>query len=131
MSIDWHSLPQGEQQTEYIPVLASDAHHAVDWERVRAAVRHLRPLRAVVVVSLGLLPAVVWCNRIAEPMAAEIGVHSAAAAGTVTAVAALVGVAGGGRIRRWVAALLLVATVGGTLLADPTRHLIASWIVGA
>ncbi|MDD9376498.1 hypothetical protein M8Z33_07395 [Streptomyces sp. ZAF1911] len=131
MSIDWHSLPQGEQQTEYIPVRASDAHHAVDWERVRAAVRRLRPVRLLVVVGAGLYPAVVWCSRVTEPLAAERGVDAAFAVGAVTAVVCVVGLAGGGALRRWVAGLVLCAAVGGTLLAAPTRQLISTWIVGA
>ncbi|KJY37149.1 hypothetical protein [Streptomyces katrae] len=130
MTIDWHSLPP-QQEPAHIPVLTPDAHHAVDWDRVRATIRRLRPLRALAVTAVGLYPAVMWCNRIAGPLAAERGVHTAFAAGAITTVVCAVGVASGGGLRRWIAGLGLVGAMGGTLLADPTRHLVVTWIVGA
>lgn len=83
------------------------------------------------VLGAGLFPAVVWCNRVAEPLSTERSVHIAFAAAFVTSIGCAVAFASGGRIRRWVASITLFAAVGGTLLADPTRHLIATWIVGA
>ncbi|MER6218258.1 hypothetical protein ABT213_29930 [Streptomyces sp. NPDC001674] len=117
--------------TEHIPVLAPDAHHAIDWNRFRATIRRLRPVRAIAVLSAGLFPAVVWCNRVAEPLSSARSVHTAFAVAFVTSLLCGVGFASGGRIRRWGSSIVLFAAVGGTLLADPTRHLIATWIVGA
>ncbi|MFF0550802.1 hypothetical protein ACFYUL_17780 [Streptomyces sp. NPDC004311] len=118
-------------QSDNIPVLAPDAHHAVDWARVRSTIRRLRPLRTVAVLGAGLFPAVVWCNCVAEPLSAERSVHIAFAAAFIASLVCGVGFASGGRIRRWVASITLSAAVGGTLLAAPTRNLIAAWIVGA
>lgn len=116
---------------EPVPTLAPDAHHTVDWDRVRATIRRVRPVRLAVVAGLGLLPAVVWCNRVALPLAAGPGVDTAFAAGVVGLALGAIGLAGGGRIRRWISAALFVAALGGTLLAAPTRNLISIWIVGA
>ncbi|MFJ8213224.1 hypothetical protein [Streptomyces sp. NPDC096033] len=126
--IDWHSIPQQDPQP--VPVLAPDAHRVVDWDRVRRTVRAVHPVRCLVVIGAGLYPAVVWCNRVAEPLS-ERSVHTAFAAGAVTSAVCLVGLLGGGVLRKWASAILLFAAVGGTLLADPTRNLIATWIVGA
>ncbi|MFF2191719.1 hypothetical protein [Streptomyces sp. NPDC058157] len=124
-------MPHIAPDPDHIPILAPNAHHAVDWDRVRSTIRRLRPLRAVTVLGVGLFPAVVWCNRVAEPLSAERSVHTAFAVAFVTSLGCGVGFAMGGRIRRWVASITLFAAIGGTLLADPTRHLIATWIVGA
>ncbi|MFI5638321.1 hypothetical protein ACIA8H_12990 [Streptomyces goshikiensis] len=124
-------IEPGSDPYGQIPALDADAHHSVDWDRVRATIRRLRPIRALAVVSVGLFPAVVWCNQIAEPMAAELSVHAAFAAAFVTSLACAVGFAMGGRIRRWISSVVLFAAVGGTLIAEPTRQLIAAWIVGA
>ncbi|MFJ8209703.1 hypothetical protein [Streptomyces sp. NPDC096033] len=118
-------------QSGRIPTLDPDAHRAVDWTRVRATIRRLRPLRAVAVLCVGLFPAVVWCNRVAEPLSAGRSVHTAFGTAFITSLVCAVGFASGGRIRRWVSAVVLFAAVGGTLLAAPTRNLIAAWIVGA
>ncbi|AXE23550.1 hypothetical protein C0216_08810 [Streptomyces globosus] len=118
-------------RSEHIPTLAPDAHHAVDWDRVRVTIRRLRPLRAIAVLSAGLFPAVVWCNQVAEPLAADENVHVGFAAAFITSLLCGFGFAAGGRIRRWVTSVVLFAAVGGTLLAEPTRHLITAWIVEA
>ncbi|MFG2754695.1 hypothetical protein [Streptomyces xanthophaeus] len=107
----------------------SDA-NAVDWDRVRAAIRRARPLRTLAVIGLGSLPAFVWADRVASPVAANVSVDTAFSTAVITSVIAGVGAVTGGRIRRWACAALLVAAVGGTLMADPTRLLVASWIVG-
>ncbi|MFD9621880.1 hypothetical protein ACFWB2_32030 [Streptomyces virginiae] len=117
--------------TDNIPVLAPDAHHAVDWARVRAAVRAVRPMRTLTVVGVGLFPAVLWSEHVAYRMTSEVGVDSAFAVGCLTATVCAVGMATGGRTRRWAFAVLLFAAVGGTLISAPTRHLITTWIVGA
>ncbi|MFJ4777399.1 hypothetical protein [Streptomyces sp. NPDC088762] len=124
-------VDHGSDGSDHIPVLAPSAHHAVNWDRVRATIRRLRPLRALALLSVGLFPAVVWCNRVAEPLSAERSVHIAFAAAFITSLACGLGFAMGGRIRRWISSVVLFAAVGGTLLATPTRHLIAAWIVGA
>ncbi|MFD4243266.1 hypothetical protein ACFWP3_16945 [Streptomyces sp. NPDC058525] len=135
--VQWHSIPTAPDtaerygHTDHITVLAPDAHHSVDWDRVRATVRRLRPLRALAVLGVGLFPAVQWSNHVTYRMTAAVGVDTAFAVGCLTAVVSAVGCATGGRIRRWASAVLLVAAVGGTLIAEPTRHLIAAWIVGA
>lgn len=117
---------------EPVPTLAPDAHHTVDWDRVRATIRWVRPVRLAVVAGLGLPLAVVWCNRVALPLATNgPGVDTAFAAGVVGVALGAIGLAGGGRIRRWISAALFVAALGGTLLAAPTRNLISIWIVGA
>jgi hypothetical protein len=105
--------------------------HLIDWDRVRTAVRAVHPVRTLVLLGVAVFPAFVWAQRVAEPMAKDISVDSAFAASVVTSAVAGVGAVCGGRIRRWACAALLVAVVGGTLIADPTRHLISSWIVGA
>jgi hypothetical protein len=121
------SLPDVDEIADRAP---SDA-HAVDWERVRSAVRAVRPVRTLTVLGLGSLPALVWADRVAGPLSAAVSVHTAFAAAVVASGLAVVGVVNGGRFRRWVCAALLVAAVGGTLIAEPTRHLVAAWIVGA
>ncbi|MFG2716582.1 hypothetical protein ACGFX2_39625 [Streptomyces goshikiensis] len=123
---EW-SLPDVAEIADRAP---SDA-HAVDWERVRAAVRAVRPVRTLTVIGLGTLPAWVWADRLAGPMSEAVSVHAAFATAVMTSGLAAVGAATGGRIRRWVCAALLVAAVGGTLIAEPTRLLVAAWIVGA
>ncbi|MFE2553616.1 hypothetical protein ACFXGI_34550 [Streptomyces sp. NPDC059355] len=110
---------------------ASSADDAIDWERVRAAVRRVRPVRTLAVAGLGVLPALWWAQGVTVPLAAQVSVDAAWAAGVLGAGIAAVGAATGGRVRRWVSAALLVAAVGGTLIAGPTRHLVAAWIVGA
>ena len=120
-------LPDVDEIADRAP---SDA-HAVDWDRVRAAVRAARPVRTAAVLGAGVLPAVAWADRVAGPMCAAVSVDAAFATAVMTSVLALVGAVTGGRIRRWVCAALLVAAVGGTLIAEPTRHLVAVWIVGA
>ncbi|MFD3518491.1 hypothetical protein [Streptomyces sp. NPDC058657] len=104
--------------------------HLIDWDRVKSAVRAVHPVRALAVVGVGLLPAWVWAERVAEPMTREMSVDAAFAGGLVTAVIAGVGAVSGRGLRRWVCAALVVAVVGGTLIADPTRHLVSTWIVG-
>ncbi|MGW6413062.1 hypothetical protein ACWF95_38950 [Streptomyces vinaceus] len=116
---------------ENIPVLAPDANHAVDWYRVRAAVRALHPFRTLSLMCAAMLPAVAWAEKIATPVATERSVDTAFAIAFVTSMICAVGMATGGRIRRWVSAALLVAAVGGTLISEPTRHLVLTWIVGA
>ncbi|MFD5110350.1 hypothetical protein [Streptomyces cinereoruber] len=104
---------------------------AVDWERVRAAVRRARPVRSLLVLGAGVLPALWWAHGVAAPLADRVSVDAAWAAGVLGAGIGAVGVVSGGRLRRWMSAALLMAAVGGTLLAGPTRTLIATWIVGA
>ncbi|WP_060178024.1 hypothetical protein [Streptomyces sp. IMTB 1903] len=115
---------------DHIPVLAPDHHHSVDWDRVRATIRRLRPLRAITVLSAGFFPAVVWCNKVAEPLAAGRGTDTAFAAAFLTSMISAVGMATGGTVRRFAFGVLLFSAVGGTLLADPTRRLIAGWVIG-
>ncbi|MCX5207709.1 hypothetical protein OG897_40720 [Streptomyces sp. NBC_00237] len=105
--------------------------HLIDWDRVRAAVRAVHPVRTLAVVGVGVWPAFMWAERVAGPMARDVSVDAAFAVAVVTSVVAGVGIAAGRGFRRWACAALLVAIVGGTLLAAPTRNLIASWIVGA
>ncbi|OEJ34201.1 hypothetical protein [Streptomyces subrutilus] len=124
-------IAHDSDHSEHIPALTPDAHHTVDWDRIRVTVRAIRPVRLVVMVAAGLFPAVVWCDRVAEPLAAERSVDTAFAAAFIASLVGGVLFAAGGRIRRWAGSLLLFAAVGGTLLAAPTRHLIAAWIVGA
>ncbi|MEU4953437.1 hypothetical protein [Streptomyces lavendulae] len=80
---------------------------------------------------MGMLPAVAWAERVAAPVAIERSVDTAFAIAFVTSMVCAVGMATGGRIRRWASAVVLFAAVGGTLISAPTRHLIAAWIVGA
>ncbi|MEV6682233.1 hypothetical protein AB0N09_36035 [Streptomyces erythrochromogenes] len=110
---------------------APSDNNAVDWDRVRAAIRRARPVRTLTVIGLGTLPALVWADRVAGPVAANVSVHAAFSTAVITSVITGVGAVTGGRIRRWACAALLVAAVGGTLIAEPTRLLVASWIVGA
>ncbi|MFZ3497143.1 hypothetical protein ACODT5_28635 [Streptomyces sp. 5.8] len=117
--------------TDRIPVLTPDAHHSIDWNRVRATVRALRPVRTLTLISAAMFPAVVWAEQVAIPVSAEVGVNTAFAIACITSTVCAVGMATGGRIRRWASAALLMAAVGGTLLAAPTRHLMTIWIVGA
>lgn len=124
-------IEHGHGHPEQIPTLAPTAHHAVDWDRVRVAVRTLRPVRSLVLLALSAAPALLWAEKVATPIAREASVDTAFAAAFLTSGICVVGIATGGRIRRWVFGALLVAAVGGTLLADPTRHLISTWIVGA
>ncbi|MFJ8570423.1 hypothetical protein [Streptomyces sp. NPDC093514] len=114
-----------------IPVRAPSDDDAIDWERVRAAVRRVRPVRTLALLGVGVLPALWWAHGVTAPIAAQVSVDAAWAAGVLGAGIAAVGAAAGGRVRRWVSAALLVAAVGGTLIAEPTRHLVAAWIVGA
>ncbi|MFE2305009.1 hypothetical protein [Streptomyces sp. NPDC059411] len=116
---------------ENIPALAPDAHHTIDWDRVRATVRALRPVRTLPLMCAAMLPAVVWAERVAAPVSTERSVDTAFAIAFVTSMVCAVGMATGGRIRRWTSAVLLFAVVGGTLISAPTRNLIVSWIVGA
>ncbi|MFE7268389.1 hypothetical protein ACFU9B_41485 [Streptomyces sp. NPDC057592] len=118
-------------QVDEIADRAESDDHAVDWDRVRAAVRAVRPVRSLTVIGLGIGPAWVWADRVAGPVSASVSVYAAFAAAVGVCVVAAVGAACGGRIRRWVCAALLVAAVGGSLIADPTRRLVAAWIVGA
>ncbi|MEV6332283.1 hypothetical protein [Streptomyces sp. NPDC051909] len=104
---------------------------AVDWERVRAAVRRARPVRTLTVLGAGVLPALWWAHGVAVPLSVEMSVDTAWAAGVLGTGIAAVGIATGGRVRRWVSAALLMAAMGGTLIAEPTRQLVTAWIVGA
>lgn len=124
-------LDHGQGGADRIPVLAPDAQHTVDWGRVRATVRALHPVRSLSVMCVGMLPAVVWADRVATPVAAARSVDTAFAITFVTSMICAVGMATGGRIRKWTSAVLLFAAVGGTLISAPTRHLITTWIVGA
>ncbi|MGE7385591.1 hypothetical protein ACQKM2_08940 [Streptomyces sp. NPDC004126] len=72
-----------------------------------------------------------WSEQVALRLAEERSVHTAFAAAFITSLACAVGFATGGTVRRWISSLVLFAAVGGTLLAEPTRNLIAIWIVGA
>ena len=108
----------------------SDA-HAVDWDRVKAAVRRARPVRTLAVIGAGVAPAWMWAVRVAAPMSEAVSVHATYATAVLTAAVAVAGAVNGGPARRLVCALLLVAAVGGTLIAEPTRLLVAAWIVGA
>ncbi|MET9730632.1 hypothetical protein ABZZ79_08215 [Streptomyces sp. NPDC006458] len=123
-------IEHGADHSEPIPTLASTAHHTVDWDRTRAAARTLRPIRSLSLLALGVVPALLWAEQVATPIA-ETSVDTAFAAAFLTSGICAVGIATGGRIRRWALSALLVAAVGGTLLAAPTRHLISAWIVGA
>ncbi|MFB6518730.1 hypothetical protein [Streptomyces sp. NPDC056401] len=120
-----------DQGAERVPTLAPDAHHSVDWARVRTTVRALHPVRTLFLMCAAMLPAVAWAERIATPVANERGVDTAFSIAFVVSMIGAVSIATGGRIRRWVSAVVLFAAVGGTLIAEPTRHLIAAWIVGA
>ncbi|MCX4783323.1 hypothetical protein [Streptomyces sp. NBC_01264] len=113
------------------PSCPPDAHHAVDWARVKRSIRALRPVRSAGVVSVGLFGAVVWAERVAAPVAAARSVDTAFAIAFWVSMVCAIGMATGSRMRRWSSAVLLFAAVGGTLLAAPTRHLISAWIVGA
>lgn len=124
-------IEHGHDRTEQIPTIAPTAHHTVDWDRVRMAVRALRPIRSLSLFALGVAPAMLWAEKVAAPIAREASVDTAFAAAFLTSGICAIGIATGGRIRRWVFGALLVAAVGGTLLASPTRHLISTWIVGA
>lgn len=110
---------------------AASADDAVDWERVRGAVRRIRPVRTLVACGLGVLPAMWWAHGVAVPLSVGMSVDTAWAAGVLGAGIGAVGFAAGGRVRRWVSAALLMAAVGGTLIAEPTRDLVAAWVVGA
>ncbi|MEU9857242.1 hypothetical protein [Streptomyces sp. NPDC047974] len=120
-----------EPEPDHIPTLAPNSHHTVDWDRVRAAVRALRPVRSLTLLALATAPAFLWAEHVATPVSQDMGVDTAFAAAFLTSGICAVGIATGGRIRRFLFAALLVAAVGGTLLADPTRNLISTWIVGA
>ncbi|MGW1186301.1 hypothetical protein ACWD7Y_32760 [Streptomyces drozdowiczii] len=121
------SLPEVEEIADRAP---SDD-HALDWDRIRAAIRAVRPVRCLTVIGLGFGPAWLWADRVAGPVSAAVSADTAFAAAVAACGIAAVGAATGGRVRRWVCAALLVAAVGGSLIADPTRHLVAAWIVGA
>lgn len=124
-------IEHGHDHPEHIPTLAPTAHHTVDWDRVRMAVRAVRPVRSLSLLALGVAPALLWAEKVATPIAREASVDTAFAAAFLISGICAVGIATGGRIRRWIFGALLVSAVGGTLLADPTRHLISTWIVGA
>ena len=129
MSDDFLTLPLPD--VDKIPVRAPSDAHTVDWDRVRSAVRAARPVQALAVLGAGVLPALVWADRVAGPMCAAGDVDAAFAAAVMATALAVVGAVTGGRMRRWMCAALLVAAVGGTLIAEPTRHLVAAWIVRA
>ncbi|WKV76609.1 hypothetical protein AW27_034230 (plasmid) [Streptomyces sp. PCS3-D2] len=114
-----------------IPDLDPTDANAINWDRVRAAVKAARPLRTLTIIGAATLPALIWAEEVALPVTKELSVDAAFATAFMTSVLCAVGMATGGRIRRWVSAALLVAAVGGTLIADPTRSLISTWIVGA
>lgn len=116
---------------DHIPDLDPTDANAVNWDRVRAAIKAARPVRTLTVIGAATVPALVWADRVAVPVTEAISVDAAFATAFMTSVLCAVGMATGGRIRRWVFAALLVAAVGGTLIADPTRSLISTWIVGA
>ena len=119
-------LPHVDEIADRAP---SDA-HTVDWDRVRSAVRAARPVQALAVLGAGVLPAVVWADRVAGPMSAAAGADAAFSMGFMASVFAGLGALTGGRVRRWMCAALLVAAVGGTLIAEPTRHVMAAMFVG-
>ncbi|WP_331718203.1 hypothetical protein OG280_41655 (plasmid) [Streptomyces virginiae] len=116
---------------DHIPELDPADANAIDWDRVRAAIKAARPVRALTVIGLATVPALVWADRIAVPVTQAVSVDAAFATAFMTSVLCAVGMATGGPIRRWTCAALLVAAIGGTLIAEPTRSLIATWIVGA
>ncbi|MCX4547244.1 hypothetical protein [Streptomyces sp. NBC_01565] len=116
---------------DHIPELDPADAKAVDWDRVRAAIKAARPARALTVIGAATVPALVWADRIAVPVTQAVSVDAAFATAFMTSVLCAVGMATGGPIRRWTCAALLVAAIGGTLIAEPTRSLIATWIVGA
>lgn len=116
---------------DHIPDLDPTDANAVDWDRVRAAIRAVHPLRTLTVIGIATAPAFAWADGVATPMSANVSVDAAFSTAFVTSMVCAIGMATGGRIRRWVSAALLVAAVGGTLISEPTRSLIAAWIVGA
>lgn len=124
-------VDHGSDGSDRIPVLAPNAGHTVDWARVRTTIRTLRPVRTLSAMCVGMLPAVAWAERVAAPVAAARSVDTAFAVAFIASMLCAVGMATGGQIRKWASAVLLFAAVGGTLIAAPTRHLIAAWIVGA
>ncbi|MEU8545309.1 hypothetical protein AB0C52_35800 [Streptomyces sp. NPDC048717] len=119
------------ENIELIPDRDPASDNAVDWDRVRASIKALRPVRALFVLGLAPFPALLWAERVAVPVTRNLGADGAFATAFMTSALCAIGMATGGRIRRWVLGALLVAAVGGTLIADPTRHLVATLIVGA
>ncbi|MCX5079380.1 hypothetical protein OHA84_38705 [Streptomyces sp. NBC_00513] len=116
---------------DHIPELDPTNAHAVDWDRVRAAIKAARPVRTLTVIGLATVPALVWADRVAVPVTEAVSVDAAFSTAFITSMVCAIGMATGGRVRRWACAALLVAAIGGTLIAEPTRSLIAAWIVGA
>lgn len=114
-----------------IPTLTPDTHHTVDWHRVKAAARHVVNARTVAAAVAAPALAVVWADKVAEPVTRAASADSAFAIAFFTSGLCAVGIALGGRLQRWALTALLVAAVGGTLAAAPTRHLVSVWIVGA
>lgn len=121
------SLPDIDQ----IPDRAPSDDHAVDWDRVRSAVRAARPVRAVTMLGLGVPLAMAWAEWVTRPVCIAVDAETAYGASVMASLLAMAGAVRRGRIRRRACAALLVAAVGGTLIVEPTRHLVTAWIVGA
>ncbi|WP_327310137.1 hypothetical protein OG730_44025 (plasmid) [Streptomyces sp. NBC_01298] len=119
------------ENLDHIPDLDPADANAVDWDRVRAAIRAVRPVRTLTVIGIATAPAFAWADWVATPISANVSVDTAFSTMFVTSMVCAIGMATGGKIRRWLSAVLLLSAVGGTLISEPTRSLIAAWIVGA
>lgn len=118
------------EEYDSVPTLAPDHHHTVDWARVRATIKRLHLVRLGVAAAIAWPCMGVWADHVATPLAVKSSPDTAFAAGVAVTLACLPFLRAG-RVRRAIAALVLVSVIGGTLAADETRALISAWIVGA
>ncbi|MFZ3475196.1 hypothetical protein ACODT3_41235 [Streptomyces sp. 4.24] len=109
---------------DQIPDLAPDHDHTLDWDRIRAA----RPLRKIALVAAASLPAMAWADWVATPISEAVTVDAAFSVAFITSMVCALGMLSGGPLRRFLLSWLLIAAVGGTLISDPTRHLIAAFV---
>lgn len=114
-----------------IPELAADHHKAIDWPRVKRALRLQHPLRTAATIATGTALGPWWTGHAALPLT---GLYGPGAAIGATFMAGVYGTAivTSRRVRpliRRAVAIALVAAVTGTLYAAPVRHLIAAWIM--
>jgi len=114
-----------------IPELPADHHQAVDWARLRRALRLNHPLRTGATICAGIALAPLWTSHATLPVIAAEGTNAAIGLAGMAAVYATA-VVTNSRLRplvRRLAAVALVAAVVGTLYAEPVRHLIAARIM--